>query len=155
VGGGGYGCFAARVFGSGGGGGVNTKTRTPSKPIKRSDEVILIGYFLSRCTDFSDGKKPRPPKVLNVDKWTHCYDLFFLRFADGRGTDHFRHTLRNTRDIFDSLFQNGRTGWSEGQMRGQELSDRDIELHQTWKDQSDDALEKHVMKFAFGHALAK
>ena len=131
------------------------KTRTPSKPIKRSDEVILIGYFLSRCTDFSDGKKPRPPKVLNVDKWNDCYDLFFTKFADGRGPEHFRHTLRNTRDIFDSLFQNGRAGWSEGQMRGQELSDRDTELHGTWKDQTDAAFEKHVMKVAFGQDFSK
>jgi 5-methylcytosine-specific restriction protein A len=127
------------------------KTRTHSKTKKRSDEVILIGYFLSRCTDFSDGKKPRPPKVLNVDKWTDCYDLFFSKFADGRGADQFRHTLRNTRDTFDPLFQNGRAGWLEGQR----LSDRDIELHETWKDQSDDAFQKHVMKVAFGHALAK
>jgi len=131
------------------------KTRTSSKPVKRSDEVILIGYFLSRCTDFSVGKKPRPPKVLNVDKWTDCYDLFFAKFSDGRGTEHFRHTLRNTRDIFDSLFQNGRAGWSEGQKRGQEMSDRDNVLHETWKDQSDQALEKQVMKVAFGQDLSK
>lgn len=134
---------------------MRLKTRTASNPVKRSDEVILIGYFLSRCTDFSDGKKPRPPKVLNVAKWTECYDLFFAKFADGRGAEHFRHTLRNTRDIFDSLFKNGRAGWSEGQLRGQELSDRDSALHDEWKDQPDTALEKHVLSVAFGRDLLK
>ena len=129
--------------------------RTPSKKISRSDEIILIGYFLSRCTDFADGQKPRPPKVLGVDKWTECYDLFFEKFANGRGTDNFRHTLRNTRDIFDSLFQNGRTGWSEGQMRGQELSERDSKLHDNWKHQTDVKLEEHVMMVAFGHDFSK
>jgi 5-methylcytosine-specific restriction protein A len=134
---------------------VNLKTRTSSKPIKRSDEIILIGYFLSRCTDFSDGKKPRPPKVLNVEKWTDCCDLFFSKFSDGREPAHFRHTLRNTRDIFDSLFQNGRAGWSEGQLRGQELSDRDTALHDSWRDRPDCDLEKHVLALAFAHSLSK
>ena len=128
---------------------MKTQTRSPSKPVKRSDELILIGYFLSRCTDFSDGKKPRPPKVLAVEKWNACYDLFFAKFADGRERQHFRHTLRNTRDIFDSLFKDGRAGWSEGQSRGQELSDRDVVLHEKWKDQPDVALVEHVLNMAF------
>jgi hypothetical protein len=130
-----------------------TKVRMPSKPMKRSDEIILLGYFLSRCTDFSDGKKPRPPKVLRTEKWTDCYDLFFMKYAAGREVEHFRHTLRNTRDIFDSLFDNGRAGWSEGQKRGQELSDRDTALHDQWKHRTDAELEAHVVKVAFGRDL--
>jgi hypothetical protein len=129
------------------------KVRTASKSIKRSDDIILIGYFLSRCTDFSDGKKSRPPKVLGVEKWTDCYDLFFTEYADGRGIEHFRHTLRNTRDIFDSLFENGRAGWSEGQMRGQELSDRDTALHDEWKHKADAVLQSYVVKVAFRRDL--
>lgn len=112
--------------------------------------MILVGYFLSRCTDFSDGKKPRPPKILNVGKWTECYDLFFASLSDGRDVSHFRHSLRNTRDIFDSLFDNGRAGWSEGQARGQELSDRDIAMHTMWKDRPDSALAERAMRLAGG-----
>lgn len=112
---------------------------------KRSDEMILVGYFLSRCTDFSDGKVPRPPVALNVESWNETYDLFFDRLSDGRSQQQFRHTLRNTRDIFDSLFDNGRKGWSDGQKRGVEFSDRDHAVCQDWKDRSDEELTEYVL----------
>ena len=113
---------------------------------KRSDEMILVGYFLSRCTDFSDGKVPRPPVALNIDSWNETYDLFFDRLSDGRSQQQFRHTLRNTRDIFESLFDNGRKGWSDGQKRGVEFSDRDRAVCQHWKDRSDEELTEYVLR---------
>lgn len=112
---------------------------------KRSDEMILVGYFLSRCTDFSDGKVPRPPVALNVDSWNETYNLFFDRLSNGRSQQQFRHTLRNTRDIFDSLFDNGRKGWSDGQKRDVEFSDRDLAVCQHWKDRSDEELTEYVL----------
>ena len=111
---------------------------------KRSDEMVLVGYYLSRCTDFRGRIKPRPPAALRVSNWNSCYDLFFDRLGDGRNEQQFRHSLKNTRDTFDPLFDNGRVGWLGGQTRGHVLSERDQEIHLKWKDQSDQALAKYV-----------
>lgn len=121
-------------------------SRDTDEKKRRSDEIILVGYFLSRCTDFSDGSTPRPPRALNASGWNEAYDLFFDCLSEGRSQQQFRHTLRNTRDIFDSLFDNGRKGWSDGQKRGPELSDRDIALHQSWQDRSDEDLIAYVFQ---------
>lgn len=121
-------------------------SRDTDEKKRRSDEIILVGYFLSRCTDFSDGSTPRPPRALNASSWNEAYDLFFDCLSEGRSQQQFRHTLRNTRDIFDSLFDNGRKGWSDGQKRGPELSDRDIALHQSWQDRSDEDLIAYVFQ---------
>lgn len=109
--------------------------------------MVLVGYFLSRCTDFSDGKASRPPAALGVGSWNSAYDLFFNVLADGRSHEQFRHTLRNTRDIFDSLFENGRKGWSEGQKREPELSERDRAVHEHWIRNSDEDLFSKVREF--------
>lgn len=114
---------------------------------KRSDDMILVGYFLSRCTDFSDGKVPRPPALLVVESWNGAYDLFFDMLSDGRSQQQFRHTLRNTRDIFDPLFDNGRKGWSDGQKRGSKLSEREHAVHEHWRRKSDEDLFRKVREF--------
>lgn len=124
--------------------------RTIAETRKRSDDIILVGYFLSRCTDFTDGKLPRPPTALGVDRWNDAYDLFFDMLSDDRSLQQFRHTLRNTRDIFDSLFQNGRKGWSDGQKRGSELSERDRAVHEHWISHSDEDLFKTVCELLGG-----
>lgn len=121
--------------------------RDISETRKRPDNLILVGYFLSRCTDFSDGKVPRPPTSLGVDSWNGAYDLFFDALSDGRSQQQFRHTLKNTRDIFDSLFDNGRKGWSDGQKRGSELSERDRAVHDHWIGNSDEDLFRKVREF--------
>lgn len=123
------------------------KVRDIGETRKRSDDMILVGYFLSCCTDFSDGKVPRPPTSLGVDSWNGAYDLFFDALSDGRSQQQFRHTLRNTRDIFDSLFDNGRKGWSDGQKRGSELSERDRAVHEQWIRNSDEDLIRKVREF--------
>ena len=123
------------------------KVRDIGETRKRSDDMILVGYFLSRCTDFSDGKVPRPPTSLGVDSWNSAYDLFFDVLAEGRSLQQFRHTLKGTRDIFDTLFDNGRKGWSEGQKRGSQLSARDRAVHEQWIRNSDEELFSKVRAF--------
>lgn len=122
-------------------------TRKIEKTRIRSDDLILVGYFLSRCTDFSDGKAPRPPAALGVESWNSAYDLFFNVLSDGRSQQQFRHTLKGTRDIFDPLFGNGRKGWSVGQKRGPQLSERDRAVHEHWIRNSDEDLFSRVREF--------
>lgn len=126
------------------------KIRDIGESRKRSDGIILVGYFLSRCTDFSDGKVSKPPTSLGVDRWNDAYDLFFDILSDGRSQQQFRHTLKNTRDIFDSLFDNGRKGWSDGQKRGAELSERDRAVHEYWISHSDENLLSKVFELLEG-----
>lgn len=92
-------------------------------------------------------KVPRPPIPLSVESWNGAYDLFFDMFSDGRSQKQFRHTLKNTRDIFDSLFDNGRKGWSDGQKPSAELSERDRAVHEYWMHHSDEDLFKKVSEF--------
>ena len=121
-------------------------TNSLSATHKRSDEMVLVGYFLSRCTDFTGRTTSRPPAALRVPNWNSCYDLFYDRLSDGRTEQQFRHSLRNTRDTFDPIFDNGRVGWLGGPKRGHVLSERDGEIHLKWKDQSDQALTKFVFE---------
>ena len=100
--------------------------------VPRSDDLIVVGYFLARLTVKDGTGRPKPPTSLLCSTWNAAYDLFFVALADGRTTPQFRHTLRNTRDIFDALFDNGRAGWSGGQQRGQVLSPRDVLTGQQW-----------------------
>lgn len=124
--------------------------RTVTQYRKRSDEIILVGYFLARCTDFSDGRRPRPPAALRVDRWGDCYDLFFARLADGRDSESFRHTLRNSRDKFDPLFSNGRIGWLDAKRRQNVLNEREEDLHRSWKKKTDQELADHILEYVLG-----
>lgn len=121
--------------------------RKMTTSIPRSDDLILVGYFLARLTVKDSKGRPKPPASLRCQTWTAAYDLFYPALADGRTPTQFRHTLRNTRDIFDPLFDNGRAGWSDGQKRGQALSPRDVETHQCWVLRTDTALAAHVARF--------
>ena len=72
----------------------------------RSKEMIVVGYFLSKYIIDDDSLS-----LLNVDKWTNAYDLFYPLLGDGRDYDTFEHSLKNTRDKFDSHIDNTRRGW--------------------------------------------
>ena len=113
---------------------------------KRSDKIILVGYFLSRCTDFSIDKMPRPPVALNIDSWNEAYDMFFDTLSGGRTQQQFRDTLRNTREIFDPLFNSRRKSWSGVQKNVAELSKRDRAVHQEWEDRNDEELAEYVLE---------
>ena len=112
--------------------------------VPRSDDMIVVGYFLARLTILDRKGRPKPPDSLSCSTWTAAYDLFFAALADGRTPQQFRHSLRNTRDIFDPLFDNGRAGWSDGQKRGQALSPRDVMTHQYWAQRDDAELAGYV-----------
>lgn len=82
----------------------------PTMPnIRRSEEMILVGYFLARCASGKDRKKP--PEVLNARSWGDAYPMFYNRLGDGRSLDKFCSSLRLTRDSFDAYVDNGRKGW--------------------------------------------
>ena len=73
---------------------------------ERSKELIQVGYYLSKY-----GKKD-PPERLETDKWNEAYRLFYDTLNGGRAVLEFEHSLKNSRDAFDSYFtQTNREGW--------------------------------------------
>ncbi len=79
--------------------------------IKRSEEMILVGYFLARCGSGKD--RIEPPSVLGVSRWADVYPMFYGRLGGGRTPVAFRNSLQNTRDDFDFYVDNGREGWEK------------------------------------------
>ena len=75
---------------------------------ERSKELIQVGYYLSRY-----GQQD-PPNRLNADKWNEAYRLFYDSLNGGRQVIEFEHTLKNSRDAFDSYFsETNREGWKD------------------------------------------
>ncbi len=68
--------------------------------------------------------------------------------GDGRSLGQFRNSLKNARDTFDALFDNGRIGWKDAQGRHPELSGRFARIHEEWRSRSDSDLESFVLKLA-------
>jgi 5-methylcytosine-specific restriction protein A len=73
---------------------------------ERSKELIQVGFYLSKY-----GKQD-PPKRLETDKWNEAYRLFYGTLNGGRTVLEFEHSLKNSRDAFDSYFtETNREGW--------------------------------------------
>jgi hypothetical protein len=79
------------------------------KHLRRSEPIILVGYFLARCGAGKDHTKP--PNALGVTNWGEAYSMFYERLGEGREHRTFETSLRNVRDAFDAHVQNGRKGW--------------------------------------------
>jgi 5-methylcytosine-specific restriction protein A len=74
----------------------------------RSIELIQVGYYLSKFGNES------PPIRLNIDKWNEAYRIFYDALNDGRTVLEFEHSLKNSRDAFDSYFlDTSRQGWKD------------------------------------------
>jgi hypothetical protein len=118
--------------------------------IKRSFEMVLASYYLSRCGDVVDEKASGPPKKLGVKSWKDAYELFFDAMGDGREQTQFRNSLKNARDTFDVLFDNGRIGWVNAEGRQPDLSPRFMRIHDEWANRPDFELEAFVLKLLTG-----
>ena len=90
--------------------------------IRRSSEMYLVGYFLSRCGRSQLGKPSLPPKELGVDQWNKAYAAFYAKLGQGRAPASFANSLKAVRDAFDMWNESsGRQGWkdSSGSQRTQ------------------------------------
>lgn len=75
---------------------------------ERSKELVQVGYYLSRFGIID------PPIRLNTKKWNEAYRLFYDSLNGGRGVNEFEHSLKNSRDGFDSYFNlTQREGWKD------------------------------------------
>lgn len=70
-----------------------------------------MAYFLCRYTEKGNDGKSRPPRELDQIMWNQAYEMFYDTLGGGRSHESFHHSLKNTRDAFDSHMDSGRVGW--------------------------------------------
>ena len=113
---------------------------------QRSRELIEVGYFLSRFTEPTEGRVPLPPRELGTKAWGAAYDLFYPNLSSGRPFSQFRNTLKNSRDEFDSYFDNGREGWKEADGRPKPLVSKSHEVFEGFQDLDREAIWDCIRK---------
>lgn len=116
-----------------------------SKRVERSREMIVAGYYLARCGKSISNGSDRPPATLDVQTWREAYDMFYGTMGDGRTRTQFRRSLKNTRDEFDSLFDNGRIGWRDKDGRPRSLGNKSKEVYEEWINRDREELEEYVL----------
>ena len=107
--------------------------------------MLIAAYYLSRCGQQIAGKGSAPPRILGVQTWKDAYEFFFDAMGDGRTPAQFCNSMKNARDTFDILFNNGRIGWIDEEGNQPSLSKRFRRIHEEWKDQQDQELEEFVL----------
>lgn len=115
--------------------------------IERSFELVLVGYYLSRFTSKETGK---PPRLLNCDTWNQAYEMFFEQLNAGRDRDAFKNSLKNTRDHFDSYFDNGREGWKDATGAPRSLSQISQSIYDDFANKTEDAIHSLIIALIEG-----
>ena len=119
-------------------------------PIKRTYPMLISSYWLSRCGHREGGNAASPPSALGVRKWKDAYYKFYDAMGDGRSPESFRNSMKNARDVFDILFDNGRVGWVNRDGQQPPLSASFQRVHEEWKIRPDDELERFVLGLLAG-----
>ena len=116
-------------------------------PVDRSDDFVVVGYFLAACSDPSDGS---PPAELSVPSWNHAYAAFYRALGAGRPLRSFSNSLKATRDTFDGWVGSARSGWRSPKNRNEPKPLHAIEqaAFYHWRDEPRSALWKYVQDFA-------
>src|SRR5262249_46228100 len=122
-----------------------------SMAVRRSSEMWLVAYFLSRCGQRRPGRRmPGPPPHLQANSWEEAYALFFPRLHGGPSFSVFHHSMKNARDMFDGHHDSGRVGWRENEAeRPPQPLNRDAQgIMDEWQGRSDDELWQAVRHYA-------
>lgn len=122
--------------------------------IKRSFSMMIVSYWLARCGVRKGDSAALPPACLGVRTWKAAYERFFYSMGDGRSPAQFRNSLKNARDTFDILFENGRIGWVDRAGQHPSLSSSFLRVHEEWKERSDVELETFVLALHAGMPIS-
>lgn len=113
--------------------------------IKRSREMVIVAYYLSKYCEGPSGSASTPPQALGVGTWKSAYAMFFDALGAGRTISSFFNSMKNARDTFDALFENGRVGWSLESTSTATLLPRLFDqVHQEWSNRDREELEVFV-----------
>lgn len=130
--------------------------------VRRSREMWLAAYFLSRCGQHRENRRtPMPPAQLEVGTWDEAYALFHPRLHGGRELAVFCHTMKHARDTFDGHHDSGRIGWREAEAERppRPLGQHPAEVMAEWQDRTDPelwrAVQLHIDPRTRGATLAR
>lgn len=126
----------------------------PESLIERSYSMLIASYYLARCGHRENNDASKPPSALGARSWKDAYDLFFDAMGDGRTPQQFRNSVKNARDTFDILFDNGRIGWVDKDGKQASLSKSFGRVHDEWEHRSDYELETFVLGLLRGMQLS-
>ena len=87
---------------------------------------------------------------MGAKSWKEAYNFFYEAVGDNRTPLQFRNSIKNARDTFDILFDNGRVGWKDRDGHQPTLSTRFTHVHEHWKNRSDKELETFVRGLSSG-----
>ena len=122
--------------------------------VERSYSMTIASYWLSRCGVRNNLGPSTPPVALGVTTWKAAYDSFFDAMGDGRTPIQFRNSMKNARDSFDTLFDNGRIGWVDRNGQHVSLSLGFQRVHAEWEARPDQELESVVLGLQAGIPIA-
>lgn len=128
--------------------------RTPETLVERSYPMMNASYYLSRCGHREHDEASKPPSALGARTWKEAYDVFYDAMGDGRTPQQFRNSMKNARDAFDIMFDNGRVGWMDKDGKQGSLSNSFRRVHEEWERRSDEELEAFVLALLRGMPLA-
>lgn len=123
---------------------LETVMSESKKLVRRSHPMRIVGYYLARCGERANEEADGPPRALNVNTWKEAYDIFYDALGDGRSLLQFRNSMKNARDTFDTLFENGRIGWIGDGTNNASLSTGFQAVHEHWNLRSEEELETYV-----------
>ena len=109
---------------------------------ERSKQLIIVGYYLSRFGNST------PPKTLNEISWKKAYSQFYHKLGQDREPLQFEHSLKNTRDGYDSYFEStNREGWKDKEGNPAKLPVEAQEIFDELKELSEEELFEKVKLF--------
>lgn len=124
--------------------------KRPDQLVDRSHSMMIASYWLARCGERESLKPASPPSALGTGTWKAAYDSFYDAMGDGRTPSQFRNSMKNARDTFDILFDNGRIGWVDRDGQQPSLGASFKRIHDEWVGRSDKELERFVLGLQAG-----
>ncbi|RMA40889.1 hypothetical protein D9R08_17155 [Rhodophyticola porphyridii] len=128
--------------------------KRPEQLVERSYSMMIASYWLARCGVRENESAAAPPAALGVTTWKAAYDSFLDAMGDGRTPSQFRNSMKNARDTFDILFDNGRIGWVDREGQQPSLGSSFQRIHEEWQGRPDEELEKFVLGLQAGIPVA-
>ncbi|MDA7517540.1 HNH endonuclease [Akkermansiaceae bacterium] len=109
---------------------------------ERSKELIKVGYYLSKFG------KEKPPLRLDTIKWNDTYRMFYDALHGGRAVLEFEHSLKNSRDGFDSYFnETDREGWKAKDGTPARLTGHSADVYREFEKKDEEAIWSIISKY--------
>lgn len=111
--------------------------------IKRGSHFIEVAFYLSKYG------KSDPPNLLQTDSWKEAYHMFYESLNEGREISAFEHSLKNSRDAFDSHFpETMREGWKDKNGNPNKLSGISHETFKILEKLSEQEIWQRISKYS-------